>query len=207
MQRKKRQLRNKRIGLPLWSELRGKNRKLSRGLRSALAGRQPLEHESRNGQEIDYRAGTDILNKSIIQMQAFRLLHPNLRRTWFPKKKQRFEQLSQMEARLDTVLFRAGFTASLLESRNLITCRAVSINGAVCTRPSRQTRMGDLITISDKMVKILQQRIRANLNKHQYFTNKCSHLEPDYSTMTILVVMKPNPSVLEYPGTLYLYLR
>ncbi len=66
--------------------------------------------------------------------------------------------LKLLECRLDNVVYRMGFGATRAESRQLVSHRAVSVNGRCVNIPSYQVKANDVITIREKAKK--QARIQ-----------------------------------------------
>lgn len=69
--------------------------------------------------------------------------------------------LQLLESRLDNIVYRMGFACTRAEARQLVTHKAVQINGVVVNIPSYKVAPGDLISIRDKSKG--QARIRAAL--------------------------------------------
>jgi len=65
--------------------------------------------------------------------------------------------LNLLEARLDNVVYRMGFASTRAEARQLVSHKAILVNGSVNNIPSSQVVPGDVITIREKAKK--QQRI------------------------------------------------
>jgi small subunit ribosomal protein S4 len=61
--------------------------------------------------------------------------------------------LSQLERRLDNIVYRLGFTKSRMMSRQLVSHGHVLVNGKKMTIPSYTVTENDVITLSDKMLK------------------------------------------------------
>ena len=66
--------------------------------------------------------------------------------------------LKLLECRLDNVVYRMGFGATRAESRQLVSHRAISVNGRCVNIPSFQVKANDIITVRDKAKK--QARIQ-----------------------------------------------
>lgn len=66
-----------------------------------------------------------------------------------------------LEARLDNVVYRMGFAATRAEARQLVSHKAVEVNGEVVNIPSYQCKPGDVIAVREKAQK--QARIGAAL--------------------------------------------
>ncbi len=73
--------------------------------------------------------------------------------------------LQLLEGRLDNVIWRMGFGSTRQEARQLVSHRAVMINGRTVNIPSYQVQPGDVITIREKARK--QGRIQAALDMAQ----------------------------------------
>ena len=69
--------------------------------------------------------------------------------------------LQLLEGRLDNVVYRMGFGATRAESRQLVSHKALMVNGIVVNIPSFNVKAGDVIAISEKSKK--QARIGAAL--------------------------------------------
>jgi len=69
--------------------------------------------------------------------------------------------LQLLEGRLDNVVYRMGFGATRAESRQLVSHKAIAVNGRAVNIPSFNVKMGDIIAIREKAKK--QDRISASL--------------------------------------------
>ncbi len=65
--------------------------------------------------------------------------------------------LSLLESRLDNVVFRMGFGSTRAESRQLVSHKAITVNGACVNIPSFMVKPGDVVSVRDKSKK--QNRI------------------------------------------------
>ncbi len=70
--------------------------------------------------------------------------------------------LNLLESRLDNVVYRMGFASTRAEARQLVSHKAIIVNGRVINIPSYQVLAGDEIKIRDKAKK--QQRIVDAIN-------------------------------------------
>ena len=66
-----------------------------------------------------------------------------------------------LESRLDNVVYRMGFGSTRAEARQLVSHKAILLNGNVANIPSMQVRPGDVIAIREKAKK--QARIQESL--------------------------------------------
>ena len=69
--------------------------------------------------------------------------------------------LKLLECRLDNVVYRMGFAATRAEARQLVSHKAIAVNGAIVNVPSYQVRAGDKVDVREGARK--QTRITAAL--------------------------------------------
>src|SRR6056300_61473 len=69
--------------------------------------------------------------------------------------------LRLLEARLDNVVYRMGFGATRAEARQLVSHKAIEVNGKVVNVPSFNVAVNDVVAIREKAKK--QSRIKAAL--------------------------------------------
>ena len=69
--------------------------------------------------------------------------------------------LKLLEQRLDNVVYRMGFGSTRSESRQLVSHKAIEVNGAIVSIPSYQVQADDVVTIREKAKK--QVRIQNSL--------------------------------------------
>lgn len=70
--------------------------------------------------------------------------------------------LRLLECRLDNVVYRMGFGSTRSESRQLVTHKAIAVNGKTVNIPSYQIRANDQIAITEKAKK--QMRVKDSLD-------------------------------------------
>jgi small subunit ribosomal protein S4 len=58
--------------------------------------------------------------------------------------------LALLESRLDNVVYRMGFGSTRAEARQLVSHKALTVNGTVVNIPSYQVKAGDTIALRDK---------------------------------------------------------
>ena len=113
----------------------------------------PGEHGSRMGRKMsDY-------GRHLLEKQRFRytygLLEKQFRnyvRKAMAKSGVAGENLLQMlELRLDMMIYRAGFTHSVREARQLVTHKHVKVDGKVVNVPSFQVKPGMKVQVTEKM--------------------------------------------------------
>ena len=67
-----------------------------------------------------------------------------------------------LESRLDNVVYRMGFGSTRAEARQLVTHRAIEMNGRTADVPSMMVKAGDVVTIREKAKK--QLRIKESID-------------------------------------------
>ena len=70
--------------------------------------------------------------------------------------------LQLLECRLDNVVYRMGFGSTRAESRQLVSHKAITVNGEVVNVPSYQIAAGDVVAIRQKAKE--QLRIKSALD-------------------------------------------
>lgn len=70
--------------------------------------------------------------------------------------------LALLECRLDNVVYRMGLASTRAEARQLVSHKAISVNGATMNIPSAQIRPNDVISVREKSRK--QTRIQDSLS-------------------------------------------
>jgi len=111
----------------------------------------PGQHGARRGRQSDY--GTQLREK-----QKVRRIYGVLERQFSGyykeaarKKGQTGENLLQLlECRLDNVVYRMGFGATRAESRQLVSHKAITVNGSTVNVPSYQVKAGDVVAVREK---------------------------------------------------------
>ena len=85
-----------------------------------------------------------------------------------------------LEGRLDNVVYRMGFAATRAEARQLVSHKAIVVNGRVVNIPSFQVSVNDVIAVREKSKK--QARIKASLELAEQ-REKPTWLEVDAAKM------------------------
>ena len=58
--------------------------------------------------------------------------------------------LQLLESRLDNVVYRLGFASTRAEARQLVSHKAIVVNGGVVNIPSYQVKVGDVVSVREK---------------------------------------------------------
>ena len=85
-----------------------------------------------------------------------------------------------LEGRLDNVVYRMGFAATRAEARQLVSHKAIVVNGRVVNIPSFQVSVNDVVAVREKSKK--QARIKASLELAEQ-REKPTWLEVDATKM------------------------
>ena len=59
--------------------------------------------------------------------------------------------LQLLESRLDNVVYRMGFGSTRAEARQLVSHKAIIVNGQVVNIPSFQVKAGDVVAVREKL--------------------------------------------------------
>ncbi len=117
----------------------------------------PGQHGARRGRLSDY--GVQLREKQKVR-RMYGVLERQFRNYY--KEAARLkgatgENLLQLlESRLDNVVFRMGFAATRAEARQLVSHKAVLVNGSVVNIPSYQVQAGDVVAMREKARKQLR---------------------------------------------------
>lgn len=122
----------------------------------------PGQHGARKARLSDY--GVQLREKQKVR-RIYGVLEKQFRNYYRDAARQKGntgENLLQLlEGRLDNVVYRMGFGATRAESRQLVSHKAIMLNGRVVNVPSFQVSPEDVICVREKAKK--QARIKASL--------------------------------------------
>lgn len=126
----------------------------------------PGQHGQRRGRISDY--GLQLREKQKVR-RMYGVLERQFRNYYKEadrRKGNTGETLLQLlESRLDNTVFRMGFGSTRAEARQLVSHRAILVNGRVSNIPSRILLPGDVISVREKAKK--QLRVQAALEMAQ----------------------------------------
>jgi len=117
----------------------------------------PGQHGARRGRLSDY--GVQLREKQKVR-RIYGVLEKQFRNYY--KEAARLkgatgENLLQLlESRLDNVVYRMGFGSTRAEARQLVSHKAITVNGVVVNIPSYQVKAGDVVAIREKAKKQLR---------------------------------------------------
>lgn len=156
----------------------------------------PGQHGGRRGRLSDY--GLQLRMKQMIR-RYYGVLEKQFRRYYKEADRQRGSTgenlLRLLESRLDNVVYRMGFASTRAEARQLVTHKAVIVNGVVTNIPSYLVKPGDVIEIRDKAKK--QLRIGAALELAQ---QRAQSGWVDVDTTALKGVYKAYPDAEDFPS-------
>lgn len=102
--------------------------------------------------------------------------------------------LQLLEGRLDNVVYRSGFGSTRMESRQLVSHKAITVNDRVVNIPSYQVQPSDVIAVREKAKK--QLRIKAAIDLSGQRPLQPSWIDVDQSAMKAVYKNKPERSEL-----------
>jgi len=154
---------SRREGTDLFLKARGKSLESKCKL-----DQQPGQHGSKRGRLSDYAV-------QLREKQKMRRIYGVLERqfrnyyaTAAQKKGSTGENLlALLESRLDNVVYRMGFASTRSEARQLVSHKAILVNGKVLNIASYQVRGGDVVSIRDKAKD--QQRVKDALQVSEQY--------------------------------------
>ncbi len=128
------------------------------------ADTKPGQHGRTSGQRTsDY--GLQLREKQKVK-RMYGVLERQFRRYFAEASRRRGNTgellLSLLESRLDNVVYRMGFGSTRAEARQLVSHRAITINGQVVNVPSANVKAGDVVAVKEASKK--QARIVDALN-------------------------------------------
>lgn len=111
----------------------------------------PGQHGQRRGRLSDY--GVQLREKQKVR-RTYGVLEKQFRGYYKEAARRKGatgENLLQiLESRLDNVVYRMGFGSTRAESRQLVSHKSITVNGAVLNIPSYQVQVGDVVAIREK---------------------------------------------------------
>ena len=122
----------------------------------------PGQHGAKRGRLSDY--GLQLREKQKIR-RIYGVLERQFRRYFAEAERRKGSTgellLQLLESRLDNVVFRMGFGSTRSEARQLVSHKAITVNGQVVNIPSYQVKAGDVVAVREKAKK--QVRIQEAL--------------------------------------------
>src|SRR6187397_603853 len=111
----------------------------------------PGQHGQRRGRLSDY--GVQLREKQKVR-RIYGILEKQFRGYYKEAARQKGASgenlLKLLESRLDNVVYRMGFGSTRAESRQLVSHKAISVNGKTVNVPSYQVRAGDVVAVREK---------------------------------------------------------
>ncbi len=154
---------SRREGTDLFLKARGKSLEAKCKL-----DQPPGQHGSKRGRLSDY--ATQLREKQKMR-RIYGVLERQFRNYYAAaaqKKGSTGENLlSLLESRLDNVVYRMGFAATRAEARQLVSHKAILVNGRVLNIPSYQVASGDVVSIREKARG--QQRVKDALQVSEQY--------------------------------------
>ena len=137
------------------SRREGRDLLLKSGIRSyeskCRSETSPGQHGRRRGRVSDY--GIQLREKQKVR-RIYGIMEKQFRNYYKSAARKKGvtgnNLLQLLESRLDNVVYRLGFASTRAEARQLVSHKAVAVNGAIVNIPSYQLSSGDLISLKDK---------------------------------------------------------
>ncbi len=152
--------------------------KAVRGLDSKCKmDRTPGQHWQRRGRTTDF--GVQLRMKQMIR-RYYEVMEKQFRKYY--KHADRIKGstgdnlLKLLEARLDNVVYRMGFAATRAEARQLVSHKAVKVNGIIVNVASYHVQAGDLVEIRDRAKSQLRVKAAMELSAQR---QACSWVDVD----------------------------
>jgi small subunit ribosomal protein S4 len=130
----------------------------SKGFRSKKSDKKPGQHGAKTARLSNY--GVQLREKQKIKRiygMTERQFHNYYVKSARKKGSTGVTLLEMLEARLDNIVFRAGFAATRPEARQLVNHGAITVDGRKVDIPSFQVAAGAVISLSEKGLK--QKRV------------------------------------------------
>lgn len=158
--------------------------------------RIPGMHWQRRGRTTDY--GVQLRMKQMIK-RYYNVLEKQFRNYYKRADRSKGSTgdnlLRLLECRLDNVVYRMGFAATRAEARQLVSHKAILVNGAIVNIPSCQVKSGNIIEVHNRAKN--QLRIKGALELAQQRA-LISWIEVDAKKM--VGTFKDQPDVTELPA-------
>jgi len=124
----------------------------------------PGQHGQRRGRLSDY--GVQLREKQKVR-RIYGILEKQFRGYYKEAARQKGASgenlLKLLESRLDNVVYRMGFGSTRAESRQLVSHKAISVNGKTVNIASYQVAAGDVVSVREKAKKQLRIQNAINL--------------------------------------------
>lgn len=125
-------------------------------------GVAPGQHGQKRGRLTDY--GVMLREKQALR-RIYCILEKQFRKHYAEAERRNgptgTNLLQILESRLDNLVYRMGLAASRSEARQLISHKAISVNGTTVTIPSFEVKVGDEVTVSESSKE--QLRVKSSL--------------------------------------------
>jgi small subunit ribosomal protein S4 len=101
--------------------------------------------------------------------------------------------LRLLEQRLDNVIRRAGFVRTIWAARQMVVHRHVKVNGRPVDRPSFSVKPGDVVTLRDRIHKVVRENMES----------LAGHIVPGWmevspAELTAKILALPTPDQIEF---------
>lgn len=154
----------------------------------------PGMHGAKRGRLSDY--GVMLRQKQLIR-RTYGVLEKQFRNYYAKASKAKGitgeNLLKLLETRLDNIVYRLGFAATRAEARQLVSHRAIKVNGQIVNIPSYAVEVGDVIEVVEKCKS--QTRVQAALELAKQKTQP-AWIDIDTTKMQGIIKLIPERSEL-----------
>src|SRR5271169_5251376 len=179
---------NRRLGVNLWGRAKSPLNRREYG---------PGQHGQRREKPSDY--GTQLMAKQKLKGYYGNIGERQFRRLYDEAVRRRGDTgenlVELLERRLDAVVYRAKFVATVFAARQFVNHGHVKVNGRRVNIPSYQVKVGDLIEVkeaSKQLAFVIEATTLAERDVPDF-------LEVDHGKMTAKMTRVPNLSEVPYP--------
>ena len=137
----------------------------------------------------------DFSNKSLLILDDDNPFRERLARAMQKKGNTSENLIGFLESRLDTIVYRAKFVATVFAARQFVNHGHILVNGKRVNIPSYRVKEGDVIEVRDKSKQIAVVLEATQLPERDV----PEYLEVDHSKMTARLVRTPGLSDVPYP--------
>lgn len=103
------------------------------------------------------------------------------------KNQTNVELVQKLERRLDSVVYRIGFTCSLRASRQMVVHRHIMVNGKNVNKPGYLVKPGDVIQLREK-----SQKIEKYVDWFKFYDHKIPYVQKDQGSFSGKLTQIPN---------------
>ena len=179
---------NRRLGVNLWGRPKSPVNRREYG---------PGQHGQRRKKPSDY--GIQLMAKQKLKGYYGNIGERQFRRLYDEAVRRKGDTganlIELLERRLDTVVYRMKFVATVFAARQFVNHGHIKVNGRRVTIPSYRVKVGDSIEVKEKSKQMALVLEAAGLPERDV----PDYIEADHSKMTAKLTRVPQPTEVPYP--------